>query len=237
MWLQRKIYFLVILLDLNQMTVWDKFCLELQYPGSNFVSIPENLGNSGYQQHYADAYQASNQLHPFDMDNPSHTTSQRISSPGNGSLFMIHHQKLSPKSRGLTPCPANMILRNWIFSCMISFIYKLSNSNHVSSTLGLKNALQGIDSFSPFACLQDSALSRLWPAFVNDIYYQNHFSCLEKKRVGCTTWYYSRWFSWTQLRCSAFSGAWFYIWYHLYPFIIIYFYHVVSMFGKKIWTS
>ena len=77
-----------------------------------------------------------------------------------------------------------------------------SNSNHVSSTLGLKNALQGIDSFLPFACLQDSALSRLWPAFVNNIYYHNHFSCLEKKvwdaRPGTTQDGFLE-----HLRCSA----------------------------------
>ena len=55
---------------------------------------------------YADAYKASNQLHPFDMDNPAHRSSQRISSPGNGSLFMIHRfttKNCHRKAEGFLP--------------------------------------------------------------------------------------------------------------------------------------
>ena len=149
LWLQRKISLLGLIksepTDPMRQVLFEKGTLISRL---EFRKRPGKPPQQWLSTTYADAYQTLNQLHPFDMDNPK---------------SMIHTRKSSPKSRGLSPCPANMLHCNVIFH-----MWPLlpSNFNHVSYTLGLTNELQGIDSLSPYACLQDSALSRLWPALV-----------------------------------------------------------------------
>ena len=124
-----RIHFLVISLDLNLTTLWDKFCLkwEPQYPGSNFISFPENLGNSGYQQHMRMPIKLSiNYTHLrwttlADRQLVNELALQRM---GVFSWFINEnrHRKSSPKNRGLSPWPPNILHRNWIYH-LLYFLY------------------------------------------------------------------------------------------------------------------
>ena len=69
MCLERKISVLGHIIRSEYTTLWDKFCFttEPEYPGSNFVNVPESA-KPWLSTAYADANQTLTQLHSFDMD-------------------------------------------------------------------------------------------------------------------------------------------------------------------------
>ena len=114
-------------------------------PRLEFCKRPGKPRQQWLSTTYADAYQTLNLPHPFDMDNPAHrqlVNELALKRMGVFSWFTTEnrHRKAEAFLPALPIC--STLLGFFIYGF---FLY--SNSSHVSTTLGLKNALRGIDSF------------------------------------------------------------------------------------------